>query len=123
MATTPDARPYTFTPEDTRAIARLRDQKYATWEWNYGRSPEYNFRKAARTAGGGLEAVLRVENGTVAGARIYGDYFSRADPGMFEAALVGVPHHEDALRRRLSGIAVGDTFVNVSAEELLSVLI
>ncbi len=123
MATTPDARPYAFTSEDTRAIARLRDEKYATWEWNYGRSPEYNFRKAARTAGGGLEAVLRVENGTIAGARIYGDYFSRADPETFEAALVGVPHHEDALRRRLAGFAVGDTYVNVSAEELLSVLI
>ena len=42
MAATPDAETYAFTPADVAAISRLRDEKYATWEWNYGHSPVYN---------------------------------------------------------------------------------
>lgn len=123
MEATPGAEPYTFTPADVRAIERLRDEKYATWEWNFGHSPRYNYRKATRTAGGQIEVALDVVNGTIAGARIFGDYFNRLDPADIEAALVGAAHQEAALRGRLAGFDIADYFVNVSADELMSVLI
>ena len=123
MAATPDAEAYAFTAEDVRAITQLRDAKYATWEWNYGHSPRYNFSKRVRTAGGSLEATLEVVDGVIEEARIFGDYFSRREPGEIETALLGAAHQEAALRARLAPFEVPDYFVNVGVDELLAVLI
>ena len=123
VATTPDAEAYAFTADDVRAITQLRDAKYATWEWNYGHSPRYNFSKRVRTAGGSLEATLEVVDGVIEEARIFGDYFSRREPGEIETALLGAAHQEEALRARLAPFEVPDYFVNVGADELLAVLL
>ncbi len=123
MATTPGAKPYGFTAADVAAIERLRDEKYATWEWNYGHSPAYNFRKSARTPGGTLEVALDVRGGVIAAARFYGDFFNRRDPAEVAAALAGAPHHRDALRDRLARLPLDDYFHNVPGEELLRLLI
>jgi lipoate-protein ligase A len=123
MATTPEAVPYAFTPEDIAAIGRLRDEKYATWEWNYGHSPRYNFSKQARTSGGTVEAALEVDAGVIRSAYFYGDFFTRRDPAEIAAALAGAPHRESALRERLAAVPVAETFVNVTADDLLGVLI
>ncbi len=123
MAATPDAEAYAFTADDVQAITRLRDAKYATWEWNYGHSPRYNFSKRVRTAGGSLEATLEVVDGVIEEARIFGDYFSRREPGEIETALVGAAHQEAALRARLAPFEVADYFVNVGVDELLTALI
>ena len=122
MMATPDAERYPFNDDDRAAIERLRDAKYATWEWNYGRSPAYNFSKRVRTPGGTVEAALEVDAGIIRAARFYGDFFTRRDPADVETALVGAPHRQDELRARLAVAPVAETFVNVNAEELLSVL-
>ncbi len=123
VAATPAAETYAFTADDVAAITRLRDEKYATWAWNYGHSPRYNFSKRLRTAGGTVEAALAVVDGVIEEARIFGDYFNRLDPAEIETALVGAAHQEQALRARLAPFDVPDYFVNVGADELLSVLI
>lgn len=123
MSETPEAEAYTFNPADVAAIERLRDEKYSTWEWNYGHSPRYNFSKRARTPGGTVEAALEVDAGIIRAARFYGDFFTRRDPAHVETALVGAPHREDELRARLADAPVAETFVNVTADDLLGVLI
>ena len=30
---------YPLTPDDLAAVEKLRAERYATWEWNYGKSP------------------------------------------------------------------------------------
>jgi lipoate-protein ligase A len=122
MAATPGAEAYSFTPSDIRAIDRLREAKYATWAWNYGHSPRYNFRKVMRTGGGSVEAVLDVAEGVIQAAYFYGDYFTRGDPAEIAAALAGVPHRESDVRSRLAAFDVADYFVNVTAGDLLSLL-
>lgn len=123
MTGTPDAETYTFTVGDREAIEHLRDTKYATWEWNYGHSPRYNFSKRARTPGGTIEVTLDVTDGIIRDARFYGDYFTLRDPAALADALKGVEHHEEALRARLAGVRVSDYFVKISSDELLDILI
>jgi len=123
VATTPAVEPYAFTPADVAAIGQLRDEKYATWEWNYGYSPAYNYHKAARTPGGMLEVALDVNDGVITAAQFFGDFFNRRDPQEVAAALVGLPHREANLRRRLADLPVDDYFHNVSPDEVLRVLI
>ena len=122
METTPDAELYQFTPEDVEAIGKLRDEKYATWEWNYGYSPKYNFRKAVKTSGGKLEVMLEVNNGIIEKAKFFGDYFNKLDPAEIEKALTGINHTEEAIHRMLDAFDTDLYFLNVTRQELNSAL-
>lgn len=118
MESTPDAELYQFTPEDVEAIGKLRDEKYATWEWNYGYSPKYNFSKSIKTSGGKLEVLLEVKDGIIEKAKFFGDYFNKLDPVEIENALTGIPHTEESLNRVLNGFDTDLYFLNVTRQEL-----
>ena len=54
--------------QDQFNIQKLVDEKYSTWDWNFGYSPTYNFRKQVKTANGGhIEMNLQVEAGIMTG--------------------------------------------------------
>ncbi|MEA5111564.1 Lipoate--protein ligase 1 [bioreactor metagenome] len=122
MESTPGAELYSFTQDDIAAIARLRDEKYITWDWNFGYSPKYNFRKTVKTNGGKLEVTLEVVNGTIEKARFFGDYFNKLDPVDIEQALTGTLHNETAIRERLKDFEIPDYFLKISSEELITSL-
>ena len=122
MESTPGAELYSFTQDDIAAISRLRDEKYITWEWNFGYSPKYNFRKTVKTNGGKLEVTLEVVNRTIEKARFFGDYFNKLDPVDIEQALTGTLHNETAIRERLKDFEIPDYFLKISSEELITSL-
>jgi lipoate-protein ligase A len=122
MESTPGAELYSFTQDDIAAISRLRDEKYITWEWNFGYSPKYNFRKTVKTNGGKLEVTLEVVNGTIEKARFFGDYFNKLDPSDIEHALTGTLHNETAIRERLKDFEITDYFLKIGREELITAL-
>lgn len=119
---TPDAEMYSFSTQDIDAINQLREEKYLSWDWNFGYSPQYNFRKTLKTDGGKLEVVLKVTNGIIENARFFGDYFNKLDPSDIEQALVGTAHREAALKDKLKAFDLSDYFLRISEEELLSTL-
>jgi lipoate---protein ligase len=116
------ARQYEFTEADKKKIQQLRDEKYATHEWNFGKSPEYNFKKAIRTKGGLLEMNLEVKNGIIEKARIFGDFFSEKGISEVEDVLVHTQHEEMELRRTLSQLPIEKHFRNISIDELIAAL-
>jgi lipoate---protein ligase len=122
LATYPNARPYAFTEEDKKKIQKLRDEKYATHEWNFGKSPDYNYKKAVRTGGGVLEINLDVKNGMIERAKIFGDFFSEIGIKEVEDALTNIQHEEGALRNTLSRLPMEKHFRNIGVDELISAL-
>jgi lipoyltransferase and lipoate-protein ligase len=104
LETFPDARPYVFSEAELAKIQQIRDEKYATWEWNYGYSPKYNFQQGVRCPGGTLEMNLEVQKGIIQAAKIQGDFFHLRDIEPVENALVGLPHEETAIRARLEAV-------------------
>ena len=124
VESTMDAQIYSFSEKDKKAIADLRDEKYSKDEWNYGHSHEYTFTKKIKTAAGGhIEAALVVENGIIQHVKFYGDFFHVHDPSEIEAALLGVKHDESAMRKKLSRFKLNDYFMNVTDDEIISLLI
>ncbi len=117
-----DARVYHFSSEDLQAIENLKATKYDTFEWNFGQSPEYNFRKVVKTGGGFVEFDLMVEKGIITSARIYGDFFSLGDTDEIEQALWGVAHTPEAVSQVLDTFDLGLYFSNISKEELLAAM-
>ena len=116
----PDARFYNLTDEDHRKINDLVKSKYETWDWNFGYSPKYNFRKILRTEKSGtIEFDLDVHEGIIRKIRIYGDYFGKYDTDEIETALTGIEHQEKAIRAALGRFDMNDYIANLNVDEFI----
>lgn len=116
----PQARMYEFSEEDKKVIQELRDTKYVTRAWNYGRSPDYNYKKSIRTEGGLLEMNLQVkQGGEIEHCKVFGDFFSLKGVTPVEEALIGVQHEERAIREALSKLDLSLYFKNISLDDLM----
>lgn len=122
VETTPGCKMYSFTEEDIAAIQKLRDEKYATQEWNFGESPDYNFRKAIKTNGGVVEMNLEVSKGRIEAVKIFGDFFAEKDIHDIEAALHGVAHEEQAIHKALQHFNVESYFKNITESDLVEAM-
>lgn len=118
----PDAKMYEFTEDDLSRIQQIRDEKYSTWEWNFGYSPVYNFKQGARTKGGTIEMNMNVSKGYISDVRITGDFFHIKDIEPIEKALENTRHEEKEIRRKLSQFDLTEYFSNISEDDLISVM-
>ncbi|MBU5678186.1 lipoate--protein ligase [Alkaliphilus sp. MSJ-5] len=113
---------YELTEEDKKAIQQMVDERYGTWEWNFGRSPEFNYKGYKRFAGGGVEVRLHVENGLIDNCKIYGDFFGTGDIGVLEENFKGVRYDEESVKEMLKDFPVGKYLGRISEEEFLMCL-
>lgn len=111
---------YKFTDEDRQNIARLMEEKYITWDWNYGQSPPFNYRHSERFAGGKVEVLLEVKNSIIKGCKIYGDFLGVADVADVEQSLVGQRYTIDDIQRVFDNIDLRKYFGDISSRELIS---
>jgi len=115
----PDTKLIEFSDDDIRAINRLAEEKYKTWEWNFGYSPKYTFRKMIKAEGGSIEVLLDVDSGMIRQAKIYGDYFGVRDTSEIEYLLLNEPHQPGRIREVLSNINTDLYFRNISRDEFI----
>ncbi|MCI0393453.1 MAG: lipoate--protein ligase [Chloroflexi bacterium] len=113
---------YDLAETDWQEIRRLSAERYAQWEWNYGRSPRFNVQKSEAFPAGKIEARIDVAGGRVQGIKFYGNFSGRRDVAELEALLVGVPYDREALAAALEGLDVGAYFGDLPPAALLNLL-
>jgi lipoate-protein ligase A len=114
------AKKYQYTKEDLERIDELRDTKFATWEWNFGYSPRYQFNKSLPFGEGHINLHMNVEKGIIRELKIDGDFISGKNIHVLERKLKGTIHDPESLRLRLSGIKVNEYIAGLENELLLS---
>ncbi|HRP01939.1 MAG TPA: lipoate--protein ligase [Candidatus Kapabacteria bacterium] len=116
----PDAKFYELSDYDKSIIKGIAEEKYSTWDWNYGWHAKYNFEKLIHTNGGNIEFHLIVEDGVIQKAKIFGDYFNIKETQDIEDALIGTRHDIDSIKLKLKQFDIDEYFKNISLEELIS---
>lgn len=111
---------YEFTEKDLDIINKMKNEKYSTWDWNFGSSPKYSFTNQRKYIGGNVEFNLNVEKGIIKEVRLFGDFFGKCDVSNIEKVLTGVKHSEEDIRKALSRFDINDYFANISVEDLIS---
>jgi len=108
-----------LTPGEIAGIKKLADEKYSTWDWNFGTSPAYNFNKAIKVTAGFIELHLNVKKGIIQHARIFGDFFASMPIEKLEKKFVGVKHETEAIQQVLSGVDLTGYFGPVRLKDIL----
>jgi len=114
---------YEFSERDRSQILFLRAEKYSTWEWNYGQSPDYDIKKVRRFEGGILSIYLRVNRGIIQSVRFFGDYFGNGDIEDIERSLQSVGIREDAVLDALKPFDISDYIHGLSGQELAKMIV
>ncbi len=108
--------------EAINEIEKLRNKKYLTWDWNYGKSPEFNIKKAERFDGGKVEVLINVKDGIINDIKFYGDFFGSGDLSEIEDKLIGKRYEEEAIRDELKGFNMDYYFKNLGIRDLTDLL-
>ena len=106
-----------------REAERTADERYRSWEWTFGASPDFTFTRTKRFPCGTVTAHLNVHRGVIQGAEFTGDFFGVSPVSELAEALSGCPHRAESLRDVLTRFGVERCFAGLDAGELLSLLV
>ena len=114
---------YPLTQEDLAGVDKLRDQRYALWEWNYGLSPECTLLRRRRVEGCGMvEAYIAVEHGLISNINFRGDFFGAIEPEELAKQFIGSRPSRDGYAAVLEGVDASHCFMGLNNETLLDIL-
>lgn len=112
---------YTLTEQDILVVNRLRDEKYKTWEWNYGRSPNYDLRIEKKFSAGLVTIYLQAESGRIRQIHFSGDFFGNGEISELEDAMVSLPL-DDELDQALERLNVSCYINGITAQDISQML-
>ncbi len=114
---------YVPTPADEAAVDALCAERYGTYDWNYGASPECTLLRRVRIEGcGTVEAYITIEHGVIAQLEFRGDFFSIDEPETIAGRFLGVRLEPEQLRPVLRETDVSRCFVGMTDEAFLALL-
>ncbi|MCL6452962.1 MAG: lipoate--protein ligase [Alicyclobacillus sp.] len=115
-----DVPEYRFTDADWQAIRALSEERYRNWDWNYGKSPDFNVQRSKRFSIGSIDVRLYVSGGVIESCKIYGDFFGMGDLADVEGKLVGCRYRREDLERALQGVDLKTYFGDIVLDEFLT---
>lgn len=113
---------YQLTGQDEQAIQRLVKERYANWDWVYGKSPQFTVKKRHHFDSGTIDARYQVENGKIVAVHLYGDFFGTGDVNEVAQALVGIPYAPAAIRKVLGRFDLQKYFLGIPDEQVINLL-
>ncbi|MGY3704290.1 lipoate--protein ligase [Vagococcus martis] len=117
-----DVNEYKLTEEDWKKINAISDKLYRNWDWNYGRSPEFDIVRRKRFPIGSIEAKMNVSDGEIKDIRIFGDFFGLGQITDVETILTGVKYDKESITKAVEEIDVKKYFGNIEVTDLIELL-
>lgn len=117
--TYPNSNLFSFSDEDITTIENLKIDKFQTWEWNYGYSPNYKFEKICNyPAGQILEIEMQIEKGIITELNISGNCIKTKDFHCFIETIKGSNHINSLIYNKLNDINLDLYFNKLGSKEL-----
>lgn len=112
----------TLSTGELALIATQAEEKYRSWDWNFGTSPAFTKTCRRRLTGGTLEAGLQVESGVIGCVRFHGDFMAVESCAPVEKALEGVRFAREDMGAVLARFDLGPIFGAIPAEDILDTI-
>ena len=119
-----DVPEYTLSADDWAQVAAIRAERFANWDWNYGRSPAFTSERYHKYPQGAVDFRFNVEQGgNIREIKIYGDFFGVGDIADVEKRLTGIPYRRDAISAAFADIDTALYFGGIAAKDLINQLV
>lgn len=113
---------YNFTDYDFKNINTIMEDRFSKFSWNFGRNPEYEFRKEIRFKGGTIEVNFNVVNGYINDLKFYGDFFFKDNISKLEKNFLNIKHDFNNINCLLDKIDIQAYINDMEKEDLLELL-
>ncbi len=97
----PDAVLYQYSAHDIEEINRLKQEKYASWDWIFGRSPSYAFSKPIKLDNNMFEVSIKVTDGFINSVDFSGDGLQPDKAAQLSSILNGCRHDAATIKAKL----------------------
>ena len=114
---------FVATEEDEAAILAIQEEKNNSWDWVYGKNPDFNIKRNRRLKTGKIEANIMVEQGVITNIKFYGDFFGVMDVEDIAKKLVGVKYQKEDVQKVLEQIDINSYFLGATLEEVVDILV
>ncbi len=111
-----------LTDEDWTNIRELSAERYANWDWNYGKSPKFNMQHTHRFPVGGIDVHIQVKKGIMEDISIFGDFFGVGEVAVIEESLKGVQYDRQSISEALAPIDIPTYLGGITTEEFLQLI-
>lgn len=107
-----------LTDDQIADIKRWRDERFSTWEWNYGKSPEFDFMNHAKYDGGSIDVKANVKEGKIQDIDFTGDFLGVRDWREIKDKFIGQVFSPEAILKVLESNSDGQYFGGITNDEL-----
>lgn len=123
-STFPEMEEYVFSKSELAEIEKTSKEKFSSWDWNYGHSPQFNITRKTRFTAGKVQVFASVKNLVIDDIKFYGTFFgNNSDLSAVENALKGVKYTVEEVRKAFSGIHTSEFFAGFSLDELAEAVV
>lgn len=112
-----------LSPDELQEVRRLADEKYRSWDWTYGHSPDSQYHSRRRFPGGTLEVYMDLHTGRIEDISFFGDFMATAPLDGLTEALRGVRLDAESLTEVLDRFDLPSLFGGIRKEEVLFLLL
>lgn len=113
---------YNLSDKEWAEVEKIADTKYRTWEWNYGRSPEFNIQKINRFDFGQIDARINVKDGIIKDIKLFGDFLGHGEMKEIEERLTGKRYEEKEIENAISDINLNEYIGNINKKDFANFL-
>ncbi|MCL2038814.1 MAG: lipoate--protein ligase [Bacteroidetes bacterium] len=113
----------TISKEHIPIIKNIEHKKFLSWEWNYGKSPEFNVTKRTLTSGGNVIVNLNIKDGIINDCKLNGDFFFSGNIDDFTNHIINCKYEKSAIYNLISETNYANCFYLISIDELIDCFI
>lgn len=114
---------YVLSDAELSEIQAMRDNQFATWDWTYGKAPEYTIERGVRYPAGKITTYANVENSTIKSVKIFGDFFGVKPVDDIEKMLEGVRYDYKDVLAALKTVDTSQYFSRMTPEEITKAIV
>ena len=116
-------QPFATPSDDLLAKAEtLANEKYRTWEWNFGTSLQYDFSNKLVFQGGIIQANLNVQDNAIQNLKFTGDFFGSSSVDQLVDTINGTRPRRGDLVDALKNVAITEYISGITLDQLVNLL-
>lgn len=119
----PDMTEYVLSEDELAKIQKSYEEQFSTWDWTYGKAPEYTVERSVRYPAGKITSYIKTENSVIEGLKIYGDFFGIGDVSDIEQLLIGTRYEYTDILEKLQSIDTTHYFSRMTTEEVAKAIV